>query len=226
MKMSTQHRALGALAFCATCALASPGAMAASVIDAANDYVPTYAGSRAGDLDVLSSFVNYDVATDSFAFGATLAAAPGTSPAGFYVWGIDRGTGTERLNTGAIPVGAGVKFDAVVIFRLDATATVNTFGPVAAAPIPGIVTFAGNTISGTIAGSLLPSTGFAKVDYTWNLWPRDGALANNTAISDFAPNASNASVLSPVPEPETYALMALGLAGVTLATCRRRGSKA
>ncbi|MDB5817316.1 MAG: hypothetical protein JWQ11_956 [Rhizobacter sp.] len=225
MKMPTGNKALGALALTAACAFAAPTAMAASVVDAAGDYVPTYAGSKAGDLDVLSSFVNYDAATDSFAFSATVAAAVGTSPAGFYVWGIDRGTGTERLNTGAIPVGAGVKFDAVVIFRLDGTATVNTFGPVAAAPIPGVVTFAGNTISGTIAGSLLPSTGFARVDYTWNLWPRDGALANNTAISDFAPNASNASVLSPVPEPETYALMALGLAGVALATRRRRGAQ-
>jgi hypothetical protein len=81
----------------------------------------------------------------------------------------------------------------------------------------------GNTITATVSGSLLPSTGFAnKLDYTWNLWPRDSAFAGFTAISDFAPDNANFTA-TPVPEPSTAALSMLGLGGL-LAWRRRRQS--
>lgn len=104
-------------------------------------------------------------------------------------------------------------------------ARVSTFiGSVATATEVGAGTakISGNTISGSISGSLLASTGFAKSDYTWNLWPRIGRT-NNT-ISDFAPNGMNVPVAA-VPEPTTYALMAMGLVAIGFARRRQTGQQ-
>jgi hypothetical protein len=74
-----------------------------------------------------------------------------------------------------------------------------------------------------ISGSLLPSTGFAnKLDYTWNLWPRDGGLAAGfTQIADFAPDNANFTT-SPVPEPATTAMLLAGMAAIGGLQLRRR----
>ena len=125
---------------------------------------------------------------------------------------------------GSPSLGAGVQFDAVVFLRRDGTARVTTFVGAAGTGVEiraGTAAIAGNTICGSISGALLGSTGFAKSDYTWNLWPRIGAT-NNT-ISDFAPNSSNVAV-SVVLEPFAYALMGLGLGLVGL--LRWRGATA
>jgi hypothetical protein len=197
------------------------GSAQASITDPANDFLPTYAGPKAGDLDVLTASVSYDAHTNVFDFSATFNAPVGTTPGAFYVWGLDRGQGTERFNTGPTPIGAGVKFDSVVIFQ-DGAVTVNRFSG-AATVLPGDYTISGDTISGSVSGSLLPSTGFTDADYTWNLWPRDALFSGNASISDFAPDASNAAVTA-VPEPQSYALMLAGLAGYTLLSRRRKTS--
>lgn len=137
------------------------------------------------------------------------------------MWGLDRGAGTERFVAGSPSVGQGVKFDAAVFLRPDGTARVTTFvGSVATAVEvgAGTATIASNTISGSISGALLGSTGFGKPAYTWNLWPRIGTT--NKTISDFAPDAMNVTVAA-VPEPATYALMGLGLAGIGFARHRQ-----
>ena len=186
-----------------------------AVSDPAGDFLPGYAGSHNGDLDVVGATVTYDAGKHLFDFTATLAAPVATTSSAFYVWGIDRGAGTEKFNTGPAPIGAGVKFDTVVIFRLDGTATIGS------TVLANDVTWSGDTITGSVSDALLPSMGLAFADYTWNLWPRDGTVTTgNAAISDFAPDVSDAAVTA-VPEPATLGLFGAGLA-LLAATARRR----
>lgn len=186
------------------------------ITDPRGDFLATFAGSVASaDLDVLSASVFYNASTDLFTLTATMDGNIGSTSTGFYVWGVNRGAGT----TGFVSLGLeGVRFDRVVILRPDGTGTVAGAGALPA----GSVTISGRTITGVVSGSLLPSTGFTnKLDYTFNLWPRDGAFAGNAAISDFAPNNANFTATA-VPEPSTVVLGALGLAG--LLAWRRRQS--
>jgi PEP-CTERM motif len=212
------------LLLAALIASGTTGAHAQGIGDAAGDFLPTYTGPQNGDVDVLGAFVGYNPGNDTFNFSGSFAGAVGTTAGAFYVWGLDRGTGTERFLAGSPSLGAGVKFDAVVFLRPDGTARVTTFVGAVGTGVEigaGTATIAGNTISGSISGALLGSTGFAKSDYTWNLWPRTGASSNT--ISDFAPDGTNVAV-AVVPEPATFALMGLGLGLVGM--MRRKGARA
>lgn len=83
-------------------------------------------------------------------------------------------------------------------------------------------TVSGHTISGSVSGALLPSTGFAKSDDTWNLWPRIGRT--NNAISDSAPDAMNLAVAA-APEPASCVLMGPASIGFVLALNGRRNTR-
>lgn len=231
-------RRTAAAALASLAALAFQASQAAMVVDPVGDFAAAYVASgrpTGGDLDVVSAEMLYTPALHQFKFVATMAAAIGSTAAigsesPLYVWGIDRGTGTERLLGGSPAAGDGVAFDAVLLMNaLTGGVTVNLFGlggP--AVTLPGAVTVDGATISTTIDEALLPSRGLALSQYSWNLWPRFGG-GSNAQISDFipdesagAPNAGNA-VVTTVPEPSTLALLALpALAAGALA--RRRAT--
>ena len=187
------------------------------ITDRPGDFLSTFAGRAASaDLDVISASAFYNAGTDQFTIVGTMNGAIGLTPTGLYVWGVNRGAGTAGFAANGID---GVRFDRVIILRPDGTGTVAGAGNLPA----GSVTITGNTITGVISGSLLPSTGFAnKIDYTWNLWPRDGGLAAGfTQIADFAPDNANFTT-SPVPEPATTAMLLAGLAAIAGLQLRRR----
>jgi hypothetical protein len=190
----------------------------ASVIDPSGDFLPSYtASAQAPDLDVIAAGVTWNPANQTFSLSAQMAGNLGQTAGAFYVWGLDRGQGTQRFLAGTPSIGAGVFFDSVLILRPDGTGLFNDFiNAVVTNLAAGVVQAAGNTIAtNPLPLSLFPSTGDQPAAYSWNLWPRVGA-GNNNQITDFAPDASNAAV--DVPEPGTWAMLGLGL------LLRRRGA--
>lgn len=190
------------------------------VTDPKGDFLATFAGSAAAsaDLDVVAASVFYNAGTDTFTLTATMDGNVGTTATGLYVWGVNRGAGVASF---ANSLGLnGVRFDRVVLLNANGTGTVAGAG---ALPT-GSVVISGKTITATVSGALLPSTGFAnKLDYTFNLWPRNTTFAGVSAISDFAPNNANFTA-TPVPEPASAAMLLGGLGLVALYRRRRQSN--
>jgi hypothetical protein len=203
------------LAALAAMAAPLPALAVDGITDRPGDFLATFAGSASSlDLDVIAATVTYNPGTNIFTFSSTQSGAVGLTSTGFYVWGVNRGAGTAGFAANGLP---GVLFDRVMILRPDGT------GSIGATALPaGSVLISSNTISASVSGTLLPSTGFALSNYTFNLWPRDGAAGAGFAqISDFAPDNSNFTA-TVVPEPGSLVLMSLGLAAGLL--WRRRSS--
>lgn len=194
----------------------------AVLIDPTGDFLDVYTGPQNGDLDVTAVDAVL-TGSGSVTLTGTHAAAIGTTPGAAYVWGIDRGAGTEPFPTLDPPTGEGVFFDSVVVllpngtgFFLDLTVP---GGPQFLAP--DAIDIDGSIIRATLTDAMLVSRGLAFVDYRYNLWPRFAPAgvnpADNTQVSDFAPDAD--TFAARVPEPAALGLLGLGLLGLGL---RRR----
>jgi hypothetical protein len=194
-------------------------ASASPIVDTAGDFLATFAGAHHGAFDVISADGTFDGTT--FHLSATLAAAVSAAPGGstpLYVWGINTGTGVNNFANIGNP---NVRFNTV--------ATLTAAGVTSNPAFLGSIS--GNLIAIDIPLSALPaSTGFAPVDYLWNLWPRDTSsppapapapVGGASAISDFAPDNAVAR-FTPVPEPSTLCLLGFGLAGVARRARHRR----
>lgn len=204
---------LGLIALAAF-SIGSAHAATGAIADGYGDFLPTFTSAPMnGDLDVVTAASFYDAATQEFTFTATMAGKVGLTPGALYVWGLDRGMGTQRFLSGTPSIGAGVYFDSVLILRPNGTGVFNDFiNSTSTNLAAGSVKVSSHTITGEdLPLSLFPSTGYQPGNYTWNLWPRVGA-GMNSQISDFAPNAANAPFLvASVPEPETWAMLGVGL---------------
>ena len=193
-------------------------ANAAPIVDPRNDFLPSYVGPRNAELDVLQADFTYNGV--SFEFSSVEAGPISGSSGALFVWGIDRGAGTQ----GFPDIAPGVLFDSVVVINPTAgTTTVRDLVSGTGTVLPGSsIRVSGNSVAADVPAALLPSRGFLATAYTANLWPRSGA-GGDPVISDFAPDNSNFAVTvlpQPVPEPVSAALLVSGLAG--LATARRR----
>ncbi|WP_309611071.1 PEPxxWA-CTERM sorting domain-containing protein [Sphingomonas sp.] len=193
----------------------TPAAQATTVTDPAGDFIPGFIGPANPDLDVTNFSVGYNSATSIFSLGATLAGDINPATAGFYVIGVNTGTGVIAPFAS---VGApNVIFNQAIVIRKDGTGSIG-----ATALDPSTIAITGNIFTVRVPLALLPTTGFAPGNYGFNLWPRV-ALGNNNQISDFAPNNATISANGAVPEPATWGMMLVGfgVAGMSLRRNRR-----
>lgn len=196
----------------ATLAIGGVAQAAQTVTDPAGDFLSTYTGPALADLDVVSFSVDYNSTADIFTLSATMAGAITAGTDGFYVIGVNTGTGPIR------PFGSignpNVIFNQAIRINKDGTATLG-------ATALSNATISGSSFSISLARSLFPTTGFAPERYGFNLWPR--VAGGVSAVADFAPNNAN---LASVPEPATWAMMLTGFGLLGGALRRRRTTAA
>jgi hypothetical protein len=200
---------------------------ATNFVDPQGDLLATYTGPQDSDLDILSGSAEFT--SDDLLLSSTMSGPIGTTAGSLFLWGVDRGSGTDRLITSGPPaVGTpSMLLDAIVALLANGTGRVVTF-PAMGAPVttpldPALITISGDTISARIPRSLLPTTGFAFEDYTYVHWSRS-VVGGQQFIADLAPEA-NSFTASFAPEPATWALLIGGFA-LTGARLRRRAPRA
>lgn len=215
------HHALRRSA-CALAATLACGLSQAGIVDAKGDYLATYGGPKLGDLDVLSASATYNLSTGFFTIGATMDGTIGSTPGGFYVWGVDRGKGTARFAANGI---TGVLFDMVVIINADGSGRVNDLVGGLAPFVFGAGTakISGDSFTLDLDDDRLPTQGLSFDKYTWNLWPRTttGGLVGFAQITDFAPDNVNFATTA-IPEPGSALLAGLGLSLLAVGGAARR----
>lgn len=196
-------------------AIAGPAA-GVTISDPAGDFLSSFSGTPAGDLDVTRFSANYDNGLSTFKLDWTLAGNVDPTVAGLYAVGVNTGAGAVAPFA---DVGApNVIFDQVIAIQKNGSGFVT--GPAGGLLAADAVKIAGNMISVSVPLSLLPSTGFKALNYRFNLWPRTG-LGGNDLISDFAPD--NATIkASAVPEPGNWTLMLGGFAAIGMIMRRSR----
>jgi hypothetical protein len=157
-------------------------------------FYPFYTGPKWPELNAVKASAEL-TSSGTFVFTGTNQGTINKAPA-VYVWGLDRngnpppGPFTGRPN---------VKFDALVVVRLDSSLTPTaavmdlTNGTTTDLPA-GAASIHGHTVKVTVASGLLPSTGLAPSQYGFNFWPEDGGPPISASVASFLPESTNAQV--------------------------------
>ena len=202
-------------------------ARAALIADPVGDFLSTYTGPQDAGLDVVAHEVT--LVGDRLNFFGRMAGpvAPTQAFGGVYLFGVDRGLGTPRFtNTPPAPpvIGPGVVWD--VIIRVSANGTgsyLNNLAGTTTALDPADISISSNELTASVPISLmLPGSTRPAAEWTYNLWPRNGA-GSNVQVSDLAPDNSNSPV-HVVPEPASLLLCAMSGLGL-LGRHRRRKTR-
>jgi hypothetical protein len=167
---------------------------ASGIVKKAPHFYNIYTGPKWAELNAVKASAEL-ASNGTFRFTGTNAGAIKKGPA-VYVWGIDR---SGNLSPGPFTGRPNIKFDAVVVVSLDsalnATARVIDESSGVTTDLPaGSVNIRGRTITVTVAGSLLPSTGLAPSQYRFNYWPEDGGPPASSSVASFAPERTTAQV--------------------------------
>src|SRR3954454_19312198 len=180
-------------------------AVAGSITDPANDFIPTFAGTHDPSLDVLSFSTTFDGAT--FHITATENGDIASFPTGRFVIGFNRGAATSDFFSLGLP---DIVFDSVITLNSNGVAGGRDLVTNTQIILPaGSATILGSTFQIDVPAALLPSQGLLPAQYGVNLWPRDTAVAaGDTQIADFAPDTRDLIVGAAVavPEPSSLAL--------------------
>jgi hypothetical protein len=167
---------------------------ASGIVTKSPRFYQAYTGPKLQELNAVraSGALSSD---GTFTFTGTNRGRITESPA-VYVWGVDR---SGNLSAGPFKNRPNIKFDAVVVVTLDSSLTPSARvvdlvdGTTTALPA-GSSNVQGKTVSVTIPGGLLPSTGLAPSQYRFNYWPEDGGPPTSSSVASFAPENGMASV--------------------------------
>ncbi len=124
----------------------------------------------------------------SFKFVGMVRGAINPNVLATYVVGVDR---SGKLPTGPFPGRPNIRFDATVAIKIvpgkSPTVVVSDLAnKTTTTVLDPLLKISGKSISVTVPGSLLPSTGLTPSHFQYNFWPEDG-LAGSTNIASFAP---------------------------------------
>ena len=170
----------------------SPAAPLFRFTEAAGTFYKDYTGPQRPAISAVGADGSFSTSTQNITVIAKMAGPVFTGGPNFYVWGFDRGTASSR--TAPFPDEPVVKFDAVLVVTADpanspiVTGVINLLNGSAPQPVFPILV-AADTIQVTFPASMMPSTGAAPAQYTWNLWPRSGVGGTAAAqIASFIPD--------------------------------------
>jgi hypothetical protein len=168
---------------------------ATGIVTKAPHFYRFYTGPRLAELNAVKATAKL-ASNGNFTFTGTNAGAIKQAPA-VYVWGIDRSGGLAAGPFTGVP---NVKFDAVVIVSFNGpssppSAEVVDLASGTTTNLPaGSASIHGKTVTVTVPGSLLPSTGLSPSQYRFNYWPEDGIGHSSAAVASFLPGSTTARV--------------------------------